>query len=199
MINCDKRQREVKRNREGIETEEFRCVEKKALDTYLQIVDVPTCQVCPILALKPKSCSEPAWMSELISVTEVSRDAPLAEYGYEQSCQYRWDSKCKITGRAINPEICKACDQETADHMATLPEMVAGFAIEVKRWIREGRPVRTDEEVSHILNTYCKPCKLYDAKKQACTKCGCSMNNSSWPLLNGIKMATKICPAGLWR
>jgi len=40
---------------------------------------------------------------------------------------------------------------------------------------------------------------MYDPVKEACRSCGCSMNDSTWALRNGIKMATKICPMGLWR
>ena len=216
MIDCDKRQREVRKDRKGHETEEYRCVEKKATDTYLQIVDVPTCEGCPILAIKNsrKKCDAPEWEKELLSVKLVSRDAPPGsesdpKYAFEQPCPLRLDGVCRVTGRKITPEICKSCDQETAEHMATLPEMGVGFAGEVRRWIREGRPVRTQEEVGRILKI-CKgdpesldpekrkACQLYDPIKEACKKCGCAMNDSSWPLFNGIKMKTKICPAGLW-
>ena len=53
-INCDKRQKEVRKDRQGHEVEQHRCIEKKA-DQYMQIVDVPTCEGCPILALKAKT------------------------------------------------------------------------------------------------------------------------------------------------
>ncbi len=202
MINCDKRQKEVK---DGVE--QHRCIERKA-EPYLQIVDEPTCQACPILALKnKKGCggvAQPAWTNELLSVSTVKTEELTVtphekEQGYEKPCPYRMNGKCQVTGHQINPEICKACDQETAEHMATLPEMAVGFANEVKRWIRHGRPVRTDEEVKYILETYCKKCDMYDPEKEACKKCGCAMNDSSWPLLNGIKMKTKICPMKIWR
>jgi len=190
MINCNKRQKEVHK-----EIEQYRCIEKKA-STYLQVVDVPTCEACPVLLAKtPKPCRS----KERISIIKQ-------DLNYASLCPQRWDEVCQITGQRINPEICLACDQETADHMATLPEMGAGFASEVRRWIREGRPVRTDEEVAERLEI-CQgntdkgipQCKLYNQKKQACNKCGCAMNDSSWPLLNGIRMSTKICPMGLWK
>jgi len=193
-INCDRRQKEI--SQEG---EQFRCVEQKALDTYLKIVDVPTCESCPIMAAnveRDKSCGQRHWSEDLLSVSVVN--PRRVEEQYDKPCNYRRGGKCGVTGHAINPGICKACDQETADHLATLPEMGVGFALEVKRWIREGRPVRTDEEVLYILETFCKPCKLYDPVKCACKKCGCAMNDSSWPLLNGIKMKSKKCPLNLW-
>lgn len=212
---CDKRQREERTSRDGQKTEQFRCMDKRALDTHLQIVDVPTCEGCPLLAAKldrEKGCGGVAnpqhqghWMDQLLSVETVARDMEPgknvydANLGYEQPCHHRWDGKCRITNHTVDPAICKACDQETADHMATLPEMGVGFAAEVRMWIREGRPVRSDEEVKHILETFCKKCDLYDSVKEACKKCGCAMNDKSWALRNGIKMKTKICPMGLWR
>lgn len=209
---CDKRQREITKG-----VEEFRCLDRKAADTYLEIVDVPTCESCLVLAAKIEregSC-ERHWSEELLSIKAVANvpsgvNTAEAQLGFEQPCHHRWDGKCRITGHTISPEICKACDQETADHMATLPEMGVGFVNEVKVWIREGRPVRTQEEVGRILKI-CKgdpdspdpekreACKMYDPVKEACKKCGCAMNNSSWALRNGIKMKTKICPMGLWR
>ena len=214
-INCDKRQKEV--TKEG---EQHRCIEKKATETYLQIVDVPTCEGCPILAVKNKiNCADkpkPVWADDLLSVVTTARDvAPgvsMSEEmsGYEQPCHYRWDSKCRITNRAINPDICKACDQETAAEMATLPKKLANYAGAIRRWIREGRPVRTDEEVEERLKI-CQgdpesedpdkqqPCALYDADAHACNKCGCAVSTDKAPLGNKIRMKSEICPMGLWK
>lgn len=206
---CDKRQKEVKKERDGTSTERHRCMDKRSVDNHLKIVEPEVCEGCPLLAAlidKQKRPCERHWSDELISVETIARDDadPTRnfqdpELGYEQPCVYRWDRTCKITGHPVTPEICKACDQETVDHMATLPQMAVGFANEVRRWIRHGRPVRTDEEVKMILETFCKKCELYDHEKEACKKCGCNMNDSSWPLRNGIKMKTKVCPMKLWR
>jgi hypothetical protein len=222
---CDKRQKEVKTTRTGESKEEFRCMDSRNVDHHLKIVDPPTCEGCPLLAAKidlEKGCgakaSQPGrhWSEELLSVQQIARDARPGQnmadpdLGFEQPCHHRWDGKCRITGRPITPDICKACDQETAEHMATLPEMGVGYLNEVKEWIRLGRPVRTQERVQEILKI-CqgdpdspdpekrKPCELYDPVKEACKKCGCAMNDSSWAVRNGIKMLNKICPMGLWR
>jgi hypothetical protein len=217
---CDKRQKEVKNTRTGESKEEFRCMDKRNVDHHLKIVDPPTCEGCPLLAAKidlEKGCgaetAQPGhWSEELLSVENTARDAGPghnvydSDLGFEQPCHYRWDGECRITGHKINPEICKACDQETAEHMASIGEKAIGYANEVKQWIKAGRPVRSDEEVAERLEI-CRGnpekgipmCQLFDPNKEACMKCGCAMNNSSWPLRNGIRMATKICPMKLWR
>lgn len=220
MINCEKRQKEVKKARDGTRIEQYRCMEKKVPDTYLQIVDVPTCEQCPILAAKnaPRTCGERHWSEELLHVGVISRDAPLnvhpaeADLGYHTSCPYRWDGVCRVTGREINPEICLACDQETATEMANLGllEKAASWANAVRRWVREGRPVRTDEEVAVILKI-CQgdpespdpkkqeACNLYDKDAHACRKCGCAVSTDKAPLGNKLRMKTEICPMGLWK
>jgi hypothetical protein len=220
MVNdpskCDKRQQEVRNKRDGSQEEQFRCMDSRNVSAHLKIVDIPTCEGCPLLAAKIEAeksgCQKKHWSSQLLSVENTARDASPgqnvydSDLGFEQPCHHRWEGKCRITGHTVNPDICKACDQETAEHMATLPEMGVGYANEVKEWIRAGRPVRSDEEVAERLKI-CKgdpengipACKLFDPEREACKKCGCAMNDSSWALRNGIRMATKICPMGLWR
>jgi len=222
-INCDKRQQEE--NTKG--EEQHRCIERKRPDKYLQIVEISTCEVCPLANLvKPRTCQDARrdqyiegkfgdWRDELLNVKEVGRDGPLKVNpseeveGYEQPCPYRWDQTCRVTGRKINPEICLACDQETAAEMATLPKKIANYAGAIRRWIREGRPVRTDNEVAEILKI-CqgdpessdpekqKSCKLYDAESHSCLKCGCAVSADKAPLGNKLRMKSEICPLGLW-
>ena len=213
MINCDKRQKEIKKARDGSETEQHRCMEKRVPETYLKIVDVPTCEGCPILALKTKGCGgvaqpEPAWMQDLVEIRSVSRDVMMdpagyeKELGYTQSCPYRHHTPdralCRIGNMEINPEICGKCDQDTAEVMATVPKKMANYANAIRRWIREGRPVRSDEEVAVILEI-CKKCDLYDEENHACKKCGCKVSTDRAPLKNKLKMKSEVCPMGYWK
>lgn len=64
----------------------------------------------------------------------------------------------------------------------------------VKRWIAAGRPVRSDDRVREIFDTLCRPCELFDAKRQTCRLCGCHVRRSGSALSNKIKMATERCP-----
>jgi len=212
-IDCDKRQREVRTSRKGEVEESHRCLEEKVPETYLKIVDVPTCEGCPMMVLKNNAkklgcgADRPEWESELLAISPATPGDSLAanpaeaHLGYETQCPYRWDGVCRVTGHKINPEICKACDQETATEMAELG--LVGKALKwgnaVKRWVREGRPVRSDEEVKEIFETHCKPCELYDPETHGCKKCGCAVNTDTAPLGNKLKMKTEVCPMGLWR
>ena len=204
QFNCDKRQREIKKDREGNETEQHRCIEKTA-DQFMQIVEMPVCEACPIWKLKQKQagCDErPAWHQEHLGVEHIPSDGEvfnvINEDGYDEPCSYRWDGKCQITGHEISPEICKKCNQETAEETANLGQKAVNYANAIKRWIREGRPTRTAEEVKHIHETFCKPCKLYNPETESCKKCGCVASDSEFPLANKIKMATESCPMNLW-
>lgn len=80
--------------------------------------------------------------------------------------------------------------------MATFPDKMKNYASAVKKWVAAGRPVRSDERVKEILNDHCRTCRLFDREKQACNSCGCSVNESPFPLGNKLKMATEKCPLG---
>jgi len=205
-IDCDKRQKEEIKGEA-----QHRCLEPKTPDTYLKIVDVPTCEGCPLMAIKAMqkkaACQgAPHWSEELLSVMPMGSDPYVMhseerKKGYAQACPYRWDDKCRVTGHKINPEICKACDQETADEVANLGLVgkAAKWANAVRQWVVAGRPVRTDEEVKYIFETFCKGCELFDPEAHACKKCSCAVNTDSAPLTNKLKMKTESCPMHLWK
>lgn len=212
MVDCDKRQKETSLDREGEEKVQHRCVDKRVPDTYLKIVELPTCEACPIMQMRKDmpSCERPEWEKHLISVETISRDVnpdqldvnpAESDLGYETGCPYRWDGVCRITGHEINPEICKACDQETAEAMSELKIFGKGlkWAGAVTKWIRMGRPVRSDERVREIFEKYCQPCELYDSENHGCKKCGCNVSTDTAPLANKLKLATEECPMGLWK
>ena len=65
------------------------------------------------------------------------------------------------------------------------------------RWIKAGRPVRNQEEISEIYEI-CRQCRTLDTATNSCKYCGCRIGNHSNPLLNKIAMATERCPVGKW-
>lgn len=75
-----------------------------------------------------------------------------------------------------------------------VPGRVKRYLTEVGHWVQEGRPERTDEEVDHIYDTYCLPCKWFNAKG-SCKLCGCRISKSKHALINKLRMATTRCPA----
>lgn len=67
----------------------------------------------------------------------------------------------------------------------------------VARWIRHGRPVRSNEQVE-ALYAICESCNVFDRKKSICTICDCNVNLSTHATLNKLLMATESCPLGKW-
>lgn len=59
------------------------------------------------------------------------------------------------------------------------------------KWIKAGRPERTDEEVAHIYDAFCKPCKFL--QNGSCKLCGCLINRER-KYLNKLRWATEQCP-----
>ena len=66
------------------------------------------------------------------------------------------------------------------------------------RWIKAGRPVRSDDEIERIFETCCNPCEAYDVQSSSCRHCGCRVNLIKAAPLNKIAMATEECPDKKW-
>ena len=80
----------------------------------------------------------------------------------------------------------------------TTCEKAVHYVRALSRWIKAGRPVRTDEEIRYIHDVFCIPCERYDSKGKTCQCCGCKVNISSVPLANKIAMTTERCPLEKW-
>jgi hypothetical protein len=68
----------------------------------------------------------------------------------------------------------------------------------LSRWIKAGRPVRNEEEIERIFETFCMPCEDYDMKSSVCLHCGCRVSLATAAPLNKIAMATEECPLEKW-
>jgi hypothetical protein len=66
----------------------------------------------------------------------------------------------------------------------------------LSRWIKAGRPVRTEEEIRRVFKTYCESCEAYEEGR--CRYCGCHVNLLNLATLNKIAMATEECPLDKW-
>lgn len=71
------------------------------------------------------------------------------------------------------------------------------YAKAVLNWYQSGKPIRTDEDVSELLEI-CKQCEHYHAEKSFCKICGCNLNLSRNALFNKLRMKTEHCPIGKW-
>ena len=80
----------------------------------------------------------------------------------------------------------------------------------LNRWIKAGRPIRTDEEVQEIYSKFCGVCAQRDPTTQKCKLCGCYVRPDEVGLfqllkmvgasatVNKIRMGTEHCPRKLW-
>lgn len=68
----------------------------------------------------------------------------------------------------------------------------------LSRWIKAGRPARSDEVIISIFENHCFRCSDYDENSKSCNQCGCRVNTKNNPLSNKIAMATENCPIGKW-
>lgn len=121
---------------------------------------------------------------------------------------------CEILQRGVDLETCKQCmldlvgiDGSLDEDVVMVPENVeypgmptqlSNYWTAVKRWIKAGRPKRSDKEVARIHSQFCSKCDWYDKEMQRCKGCGCKVKPQGAALLNKIKMATETCPRKFW-
>jgi len=77
-------------------------------------------------------------------------------------------------------------------------DMAYHYTRALSRWIKTGRPVRREEEIKRIFETFCKPCDARDEESSYCRYCGCRVNLETGAMMNKIAMATEDCPIGQW-
>lgn len=181
---CTKKQKETSVNGDVVE----RCVNTKS-QVHLNIVTKSFCGMCPVRSACKNSETKPD-----------HQPLPIApDYPY---CDHRiWkDNKpmCGVTNLGVTPKICGACDEETRDRIATLPDKLFGYASAIRKWVAAGRPTRTEEEQTAILNDHCLKCEMYDKEKHSCKNCGCSLAQTGNPLTSKLAMGTEKCPLGRW-
>ena len=214
MVECTRLQNEVYKG-----TAQGRCINKQS-DLFREIVVPEQCAACQVrMEKKPKRtpCVELARMMErneegerikaqiraqvqaqvqnqLLVIEPQSGDGPT-------TCPYRYPGKehktlCSMTGLPVTEEVCRRCDKETREHEAKFGEKVKNYFGAVRRWIANGRPSRSQEEINKLFKENCESCDRYDPEKHACKNCGCAVSNDSSPLSNKLAMASERCPLG---
>lgn len=110
-------------------------------------------------------------------------------------CDFGCDLVCVHCGyRARKPGTRRTCS------VVRPPSLVAklrNYEAALSRWLGAGRPVRSDTEVSTLLEV-CQSnhCGLY--RDGTCGACWCPVSASRWAIRNKLRMATESCPKGLW-
>lgn len=79
---------------------------------------------------------------------------------------------------------------------------VLRYAEALAKWVKAGRPTRSDEEVEQIY-VICAGDENQDAceffQDDTCQKCGCVIRKKPAAFLNKLKMATESCPVDKWK
>ncbi|MCL2119792.1 MAG: hypothetical protein FWH27_15355 [Planctomycetaceae bacterium] len=79
-----------------------------------------------------------------------------------------------------------------------MPQKVIRYTRALSRWIKAGRPVRTETAIIDIFRNDCYPCVSYDKRTLSCRQCGCHVNELTIAPLNKIAMQTEHCPLEKW-
>jgi hypothetical protein len=132
--------------------------------------------------------------------------------------------KCIDCGHVTPPvpgdmfRLCGATEEvnNAPHHLGTLDRLFH-YSNALQSWISAGRPVRSDDQVHHIFETFCKPCSKFNGK--ICAVCGCntaspedrgivsqiagrlgfkSVDDAVLAMTNKLYMATESCPIGKW-
>ena len=105
---------------------------------------------------------------------------------------------CRICGDTRDYHVNRRCGKSAPDDGPGIVTKILNYAKAVRRWTAEGKPTRTDQQVSDVL-AICKQCEFYDGEICLHHKCGCKVNNNKWAIINKIRMATESCPIGKWK
>lgn len=92
------------------------------------------------------------------------------------------------------------CGQTPAPAAPSLVKKIVNYSISISKWIMAGRKMRTDDRVNEIA-LICKSNKCGFYKEMTCLKCGCpvrSVEEEEDKTQNKIRLATEVCPVGLW-
>jgi len=96
----------------------------------------------------------------------------------------------------LTAEECEALRPE-GEKLGWTPAMIKTYSVALAGWIKAGRPIRSDEEVSTII-IICENCDKYNKDKQRCSVCGCKINTSNLAIFNKARMGTQNCPIQKW-
>ena len=102
--------------------------------------------------------------------------------------------------REIPVDIVKAVKELSGEtDQKTVRKLAMKWGRAVTRWVKHGRPVRTQEQIDEVV-AICKACPSDDFNDEAsrCNVCGCKVGSSGIAIFNKAKMLTETCPKGHW-
>lgn len=110
----------------------------------------------------------------------------------------------------------KPPDTPTPAESPCLANKTWKYAVALAKWVKAGRPVRSEAEIQRIFVEVCQPCGSFEPRNTECRVCGCGeklpgivkvvaatleaalgrLNGMQYRLLRKIAMATEECPKG---
>ena len=150
----------------------FRCIHRDS-GVWGQTVTDEACALCP-LSVKRSRCGDKPTEPEKKEMEQAEEQLGFFE------------------------EVDKTPDGEPVPEFPALTIQAWMYKEALLKWKRAGYPTRTQEEVTEILETHCKPCSWYDASAKRCKGCGCRVTDGAVAVVNKIKMATEHCPKEIW-
>lgn len=117
------------------------------------------------------------------------------------SCERR-TKPLKVPANKVRRQ-CTATEQVVAPGII---QRARHYKTAIEKWIDAGKPIRTDEEVTRIVEQACGNCDLFNGKICLHDKCGCNIKLPteervsliaiaiSPAMTNKVRMATEDCP-----
>lgn len=98
--------------------------------------------------------------------------------------------------RATIRRMCSALSrfEVLAEKELSWASKASNYAAALVKWIKAGRPARTQAEIDQLLADHCSPCDRF--RNGTCSSCGCRVNRDTLPFKNKLAMATESCPLG---
>ena len=151
-------------------------------------------------------CPDCGWVYPLKSDKPPHRNCPTKKAPL--TLEQKAEATKLIVGQQLNgpvlldgPYPCDEAQQAeitaAGEQLKWKPEHVARWAAALARWIKAGRPLRTDEEVAEIV-VVCKECDKYKADSGRCSLCGCKILTPGMAILSKAKLGTERCPRDKW-
>jgi hypothetical protein len=87
-------------------------------------------------------------------------------------------------------------DAQTGKRGPGAMQLFKNVGLATARWVKAGRPVRSEDEITEIFEKVCRPCKHFRPSgwnnRGSCDICGCRVNLGKG--LNKLRWGTESCP-----
>jgi hypothetical protein len=192
MIECKKRQKVISNGKIS-----HRCLNREC-ELYGQKVDT-ICNDCPLNRLNGAGWGGPCSRRQVLT-----EDTAIC-HGVSKEVARQECNACLVELATFNlqPDIIirqyreHESEIEKDKDYPSLLTQVNNYRLSVTRWIKAGRPTRTEGEIERLF-IICKKCDWYDVKTSRCKGCGCRVVPKGLAIVNKLKMATEHCPRNLF-